>query len=48
MRWNDLSDGSIKTLLILALIVANLVVASFPHPKQVPSSRARSEMTKSE
>jgi hypothetical protein len=37
MRLNDLNDGSIKTLLILALIIANLVVASFPQPKQIPS-----------
>ena len=48
MRANDLSDGSIKTLLILALLVANLIVASLPHPKQVPSSRVRNEMMKVE
>ena len=27
MRWNDLNGRSIKTLLILALIVANIAVA---------------------
>ncbi len=51
MRLNDLSDGSIKALLILALLVANLIVASFPHPKQVPSARKRNDefrMTKVE
>ena len=30
MRWNDLSDGSIKTLLILVLLFANIAVA-LPH-----------------
>jgi hypothetical protein len=30
MRLNDLSDGSIKTLLILVLLVANIAVA-LPH-----------------
>jgi heme exporter protein D len=39
MRLNDLNDGSIKTLLILGLIIANLVVASFPQRRHVPSGR---------
>jgi hypothetical protein len=48
MRLNDLNDGSIKALFILGLIIANLIVASFPHPRHVPSPRARIEMTKPE
>jgi hypothetical protein len=31
MRLNDLSDGSIKTLLILVLILANIAVALAHH-----------------
>jgi hypothetical protein len=35
MRWNDLSEGSIKTLLILALLAANIALA-FPR-KSLPA-----------
>jgi len=42
MRLNDLSDGSIKTLLILALILANIAVALAHHraPLQLPPPRS--------
>ena len=40
MRLNDLSDGSVKTLLILVLILANIAVALARHraPSQPPRS----------
>lgn len=46
MRWNDLSHGSIKTFLILGLLLANIAV-SFSHrrvdaqpPESARASRA--------
>ncbi|HXA09487.1 MAG TPA: hypothetical protein VNW28_05860 [Chthoniobacterales bacterium] len=33
MRWNDLNGGSIKTLLILALLAVNVAVAHLRHPE---------------
>ena len=39
MRVNDLNGGSIKTLLILVLVVANIALAFFPDGARV--SRAR-------
>ena len=40
MRLNDLGDGSIKTLLILVLLAANIAVALAHHrvPAQRPGS----------
>ena len=34
MRWNDLSGGSIKTLLILVLLAVNVAVAHLRHPER--------------
>jgi hypothetical protein len=36
MRWNDLSGGSIKTLLVLCLLAANFALA-------LPQRRARTQ-----
>ena len=38
MRWNDLNRRSIKTLLILALIVANIAVALSRRGAHLPSA----------
>ncbi len=40
MRPDDLSDGSLKALLVLALVLANLVAAELRHPqKSAPPPR---------
>jgi hypothetical protein len=41
MRLNDLSDGSIKTLLILGLLFANIAVALPGHGSRSPKSESK-------
>ena len=40
MRWNDLNDGSIKTLLILGLLAANIALTGSRsgEPRPVPGA----------
>jgi hypothetical protein len=41
MRLNDLNDGSIKALLILGLLLANVTAAHLRHPGSRKDSEAR-------
>jgi hypothetical protein len=42
MRWNDLNDGSIKTLLILGLLAANIVLTGSRRDEPGPVPQAAS------
>ena len=42
MRWNDLNDGSIKTLLILGLLAANIALTGSRSGEPRPVPRAAS------